>query len=81
MAYNSRPIVKVKDKTFKIFKPYEEIATAIDAVAERIEADYADKEFDWMSTSYAQARVVPNAEYIIIAINNFNNNSMYRMYN
>ena len=44
MAYNSRPIVKVKDKTFKIFKPYEEIAAAIDAVAERIEADYADKE-------------------------------------
>ena len=31
-------------------------------------SDYADKEFDWMSTSYAQARVVPNAEYIIIAI-------------
>ncbi len=44
MAYNSRPIVKVKDKTFKIFKPYDEIAAAIDAVAERIEADYADKE-------------------------------------
>ena len=31
-------------------------------------SDYADKEFDWMSTSYAQARVVPDAEYIIIAI-------------
>ncbi len=44
MAYNSKPIVKVKDKTFKIFKSYEEIAAAIDALAERIEADYADKE-------------------------------------
>ena len=30
--------------------------------------DYADKEFDWMNTSYAQARVVPDSEYIIIVI-------------
>lgn len=30
--------------------------------------DYANKEFDWMNTSYSQARVVPDAEYIIIVI-------------
>ena len=43
MAYNSREVVTVKDKKFRIFKSYEEIAAAIDCVAERIEADYADK--------------------------------------
>lgn len=31
-------------------------------------ADYADKEFDWMNTTYAQAHIVPDAEYIIVAI-------------
>ncbi len=30
--------------------------------------DYANKEFDWMNTSYKQVNVVPNAEYIIIVI-------------
>lgn len=30
--------------------------------------DYANKEFDWMNTSYSQARIVPDAEYIIIVI-------------
>ena len=31
-------------------------------------SDYANKEFDWMNTSYKQVNVVPNAEYIIIVI-------------
>lgn len=44
MAYNSKQVVRVKDKSFKLFKSYDEIAAAIDALAERIEADYADKE-------------------------------------
>ena len=30
--------------------------------------DYAAKEFDWMNTSYAQAHIVPDAEYIIVAV-------------
>ena len=31
-------------------------------------ADFAEKEFDWMNTSYSQVHVVPDAEYIIIVI-------------
>ncbi|MBQ5753381.1 MAG: hypothetical protein IIV91_04165 [Alistipes sp.] len=31
-------------------------------------ADYAAKEFDWMNTSYAQAYIVPDAEYVIVAV-------------
>lgn len=31
-------------------------------------SDYAKKEFDWMNTTYSQARVVPDAEYIIMAV-------------
>lgn len=30
--------------------------------------DYAAKEFDWMNTTYAQAHVVPDAEYAIVAV-------------
>ena len=31
-------------------------------------SDYAAKEFDWMNTEYAQARIVPDAEYVIMAV-------------
>lgn len=30
--------------------------------------NYAEKEFDWMNTPYAQAHVVPDAEYAIVAV-------------
>ena len=30
--------------------------------------NYAEKEFDWMNTPYAQAHVVPDAEYVIVAV-------------
>ena len=31
-------------------------------------SDYASKEFDWMNTEYSQARIVPDAEYVIMAV-------------
>lgn len=30
--------------------------------------DYLEKEFDWMNSVYSQAKIVPNAEYIIVAV-------------
>ncbi len=30
--------------------------------------DYLEKEFDWMNSIYSQAKVVPDAEYIIVAV-------------
>lgn len=38
--------------------------------------DYADKEFDWMNTSYVQAPIVPDAEYVIVAIACFDSEGM-----
>ena len=31
-------------------------------------SDYLEKEFDWMNSTYSQAKVVPDAEYIIVAV-------------
>lgn len=33
--------------------------------------DYLNHEFDWMNTAYAQAKVVPNCEYVIAAVGCF----------
>lgn len=39
-------------------------------------SDYEDKEFDWMNTSYSQAHIVPDAEYIIVAVACFDSEGM-----
>lgn len=34
-------------------------------------SEYAEYEYDWMNTQYAQAKVVPHSEYVIVAVGCF----------